>query len=182
MSKSMYGVVNGVYYFNNDRLDEINNRIYSRNESSMPLQPQFSVRPISTKYAYMHVVDGRKKPTVELNNYPQFSVNKVFNPGNKQAPWSGFASNIDSESSLRSQNFALQSCNKAKYIPDSNSDMFIVDINDGIVENQPFPGLFQEPNFNKFNPNTCNTGKDLWGNCTRQQIRLNECCNKSMLD
>jgi len=182
MSKSMYGVVNGVYYFNNDRLDEINNRIYSRNESSMPLQPQFSVRPISTKYAYMHVVDGRKKPTVELNNYPQFSVNKVFNPGNKQAPWSGFASNIDSESSLRSQNFALQSCNKAKYIPDSNSNMFIVDINDGIVENQPFPGLFQEPNFNKFNPNTCNTGKDLWGNCTRQQIRLNECCNKSMLD
>ena len=139
MSKSMYGVVNGVYYFNNDRLDEINNRIYSRNESSMPLQPQFSVRPISTKYAYMHVVDGRKKPTVELNNYPQFSVNKVFNPGNKQAPWSGFASNIDSESSLRSQNFALQSCNKAKYVPSSNSDMFIVDINDGIVENQPFP-------------------------------------------
>jgi hypothetical protein len=173
----MYGVVDGVYYCNIDRDEELNRRIVARNNSGGPLQPQFSLRPVSTKYAVLPVVDRRPKPNVTLESYPNYSVEDNFNPGDTQGPWSGFASNIDKESTLRNQFFALQKCEQSNYVPSTKSDMYEVKAV-GRQENQPFPGLFKEESFAPFNPNTCQVGSDLWGNNTRVQIRMSECCNK----
>ena len=46
----LYGVVNGLYQCNLDRASELSERMYERNIPSSTLQPQFSIRPVSTKY------------------------------------------------------------------------------------------------------------------------------------
>jgi len=174
----MYGVVNGVYYCNIARGEELNKRIAERNVPSAPLQPQFSNRPVSTKYAHLPVVDRRPKPTVEIERQPTYSVAKTFNPGSTQAPWSGFASNVNVESTLRNQFFALQKCEQSNYVPSSTSDMYQVTVDAGAPVQQPFPDLFQEQRFAQFDPNECGVGKDLWGNCTRQQLFNSNCCDE----
>ena len=106
-SGKMYGVVNGVYQCQQERTSELDDRIYDRLWPSAPLQPQYSTRPVSTKYALMPIVDQRVKPKVALGNYPIYNTTHVFNPGTAQAPWSGFSTNINTESRLRNQFFAL---------------------------------------------------------------------------
>ena len=170
MSDGLYGVVKGGYYCQMDHNEELNARLADRNIPSAPLQPQFSIRPVSTKYAMMPLFDRRPKPTVPIVAEPTYSVEKVFNPGSAQAPWSGFASNINEESSLRNQFFALQRCEQSQWVPSSRSDMYEVEVA-GRREVQPFPGLFAEEKFDAFDPNICKTGGELWGNHTRQQLK-----------
>ena len=122
----MYGVVNGVYYCNNDRVDELNARISERNIPSQKLQSQFDIRPVSSKYAMMPIFDRRATPTVPIERMPTYDLANTFNPGNAQAPWSGYATNIDDDSKLRNQFFALQKCDQAYYIPPTTSDMYKV--------------------------------------------------------
>ena len=151
--------------------NELNLRLCARNEPSRPLQPQFSLRPVSTKYALLPIVDTVIPSSVPLDTYPIYQPGQVFNPGNNMAPWSGFATNIDVESTLRSQFMALQRNEQSVYIPSSDSDMYQAEVS-GRQEKQPFPGLFQPTSFSSFNPNTCNVGKDIFHNPTREQ-RLN---------
>lgn len=166
----MYGLVNGVYFCNSDRVEELNNRISERNIPSQPLQAQFDIRPISSKYAIMPIYDRRAIPTVPIERRPIYNLATTFNPGNSQAPWSGYATNIDDDSRLRNQFFALQKCDQASYIPATNSDMYTVNVT-GQAVHQPFPDLFMKPNFQPFNPNTCGVGGNLFDNCIRQQIK-----------
>uniref|UniRef100_A0A6C0CNN3 Uncharacterized protein n=1 Tax=viral metagenome TaxID=1070528 RepID=A0A6C0CNN3_9ZZZZ len=177
MSEKMYGVVNGVYFCNTDRNAELDRRLMERNRPSAPLQPQFSQRPVSTKYALLPIVDRRAKASVPLEKYPNFSVQKVFNPGNGQSPWQGFATSIDAESVLRNQYFALQDCPQSKWMPSTNSDMYQVHAV-GRQEQQTFPLLFKEERFAPFNPNTCNLGKDMFNNFTQIQVKDSNCCDK----
>ena len=156
---------------NIDYDNELNVRLSVRNEHSRPLQPQFSLRPVSTKYALLPIIDMVVPSSVPLEVYPIYQPGKVFNPGNNVAPWSGFATNVDVESTLRSQFMALQRNEQSVYIPSSDSDMYQNDVS-GRQEKQPFPGLFQPTSFSSFNPNTCNVGKDIFHNPTREQ-RLN---------
>lgn len=164
----------GLYYCNIERDNELNTRLFNRNVPSAMLQPQFSMRPVSSKYATLPILDGFKPSTVQINRLPTYSVKQVFNPGSS-APWSGFSKNINTESTLRNQFFALQHCDQSKYIPSSTSDMFSVEVT-GRKETQPFPGLFDEKPFEKFNPNTCNVGGNLFNNSTREQLLSSECC------
>ena len=101
-----------------------NRRIYDRNVPSQMLQQYIDVRPVMTKYSYLPIVDPRKEIGVRMNQYPTFNPHTVFNPGNTQSPWSGFASNINIESELRNQIYALQKCSQAVYVPTSNSDLY----------------------------------------------------------
>jgi hypothetical protein len=174
----MYGLVNGVYYCNPTKDTELSQRIAERNVPSRQLQPAFSIRPVSTKYSILPIVDARPKPLVEIERQPVYNVSTVFNPGNAQAPWSGFASNIDTESSFRRQFFALQSCEQSEYVPSTNSDMYQVTAV-GRMEQQPFPGLFQEQKFQQFNPNSCDVGNDMFNNCTREQLLRSDCCKNA---
>lgn len=164
------GVVEGVYYTNLERNQQLNERISSRNIPSEPLQPFYSNRPVSTKYSMLSVIDQYKQANVPIMMAPTFNVGTVFNPGNSQAPWTGYTTNVDVETVLRNQTFALQKGDKAFYVPSTNSDLYKVEVY-GKPEVQPFPGLFNEQRLESFNPNTYNLGNDVFNNSTRQQLK-----------
>ena len=165
-STKIYGLPNKLYFCQNERQDELNDRISSRNIPSMPLEPSYYHVPVSTKYAYMPILDQRKPATVPLNNYPVFSPYNTFNPGNSMAPWAGFANNVNVESSLRSQFFALQHCEQSEYVPSSSSDLYNVYVPPNPVK-QPFPNLFKKEVFDHSNPNPHNLGNNFFNNNTR---------------
>ena len=171
-----YGVINGAYSNHHDRLGEINSRISERNIPSSMLRPSFNVRPISSKYATMPILETRPAATVPLQSYQQFSTEAVFNPGNAKAPWRGWAERVNVESSLRNQYFALQRSDRAVYVPNSDSDLYKVTIFARDVE-QPNPYLFDNgaTNFASMNPNPHNLGKLAFDNSTRFQLRTLDC-------
>jgi hypothetical protein len=158
---------------------ETNTRIYNRNIPSQTLQPYIDVRPVMTKYSYFPIVDPRKQTTVPLINTPTYNVHTVFNPGNSQSPWNGFASNINTESELRNQIFALQKCSQSVYVPSSKSDLYNYKFK---TEKQPNPHelLFEKDSFSSFNPNPNDNiiGVNMFNNSTRSQVRdlTNQSC------
>ena len=161
--------------------NSINERIYDRNIPSSLLQPYLSVRPVMTKYSLMPIVDPRKPIQTPMKQLPTYSPAKVFNPGNTQSPWSGFASSVNTESELRNQIFALQKCSNAVYVPNSTSDLYLERLPTNINLQQPFPGLFREELFSPFNPNPQSNvvGDELFNNNTRVQVRgLTNTCEK----
>jgi hypothetical protein len=172
----MYGVIDGVYFCNQQRANELNERISERNIPSHALEPAFSVRPVATKYTIMPIVDQIPKSDISLKNFPKYNLEKVFNPGNSQAPWSGFASQINTESTLRNQFFALQKCDQAKYIPSSNSSLYQTHMPPATTPSQ-HSELFNENNFKAFNPNPQIgvVGKNIFNNNTRVQVKNIEC-------
>ena len=177
MSNDMYGVVKGTYFCGMERTEELNDRISDRNIPSASLEPQFSMRPVSTKYSIMPIVNPSPSVSTPIKSEPVYNTANVFNPGTAQAPWSGFASQINEESKLRNQFFALQRCEQSEFVPSSNSDLYNSNVpvpNSASAETcvqQPFPDLFQEQTFGSFNPNTCSVGKNFFDNCTRQQLK-----------
>lgn len=164
----MFGVIKGCCRRDDHRVQDLNSRIAKRNIPSSALPPQYSIRPVSTKYATMPILDQRKTSSVPANNCQSFSVDSTFNPGNAQAPWTGFASHIHTESVLRNQFFALQHGDQGVYVPSSNSDLYKVEVSSRPM-NQPFPGLFETPQFEPFNPNVEDQAKQIFQNSTRTQ-------------
>jgi hypothetical protein len=156
--------------------EQTNTRIYDRNLPSQMLQPYLDVRPVMTKYSYFPIVDPRAQPTVPLNVQPTFNVNKTFNPGNTFSPWSGYAANVNVESELKNQIYALQKCSQSVYVPSSKSDLYEYKF-------QPKHGLglgsdahnllFETYKFCDFNPNPDPdiVGSSLFLNSTRSQIK-----------
>jgi hypothetical protein len=158
---------------------ETNVRIYDRNIPSQLLQPYVDFRPVMTKYSYLPIVDPRKQVDVPLVNAPIYNVHNVFNPGNTQSPWSGFATNINKESELRNQIYALQKCSQSVYVPKSNSDLYNYKFKTATKPN-PHELLFQNDKFDTFNPNPDDNmvGTGLFYNSTRSQVRdmTNQTC------
>jgi hypothetical protein len=153
---------------------ETNERIYVRNLASEPLQPYLDIRPAPTKYSFLPVIEPRKKPNIPLIQQPVYSSEKVFNPGNRQAPWSGYASNVNKESELRNQIYALQKCSQAVYVPNSNSDLYNFRFNnDSSMQNQTHSLLFKEEKFEQCttNPYPDIIGVNLFMNPTRVQLK-----------
>jgi hypothetical protein len=109
---------------------------------------------------------------VPLTVQPTFNPHKVFNPGNTTSPWSGFASNVNTESELRNQIYALQKCSQSVYVPSSKSDLY----NYGFTP-KPTPQshslLFEKDSFSQFNPNpdSKTVGSEMFFNSTRVQVR-----------
>ena len=180
----MFGVVNGVYLCNLDRTSQLSNRIAERNVPSSPLQPSFSIRPVSTKYALMPILDRRAPATVPIKQEAPYSVESVFNPGTAPAPWSGFADHINVESSLRRQFFALQKCEQSEYVPSTASDMYTVNVQSSKPIEQPFPGLFRQDLAVQPNVRTSHTGpskdQSVFENHTRQQRMNGQCIYNSL--
>lgn len=157
----------------NSRTEELNNRISTRNVPSGALQAQFGIRPVSTKYATMPLADQRVFANVPIQQQPIYNIANTFNPGTGQAPWAGFAENINDESRLRNQFFALQhGAGQAYYIPAKSSDMYVANVPRTAQQLiQPFPDLFVKPTFEQFNPCLKTLGTNLFENCTRQQLK-----------
>ena len=132
--------------------NQTNTRIYERNIPQKPLQPYLDVRPVMTKYSYLPIVDPRKELHTKFIQLPTYNSEQNFNPGNTQSPWSGFASNINKESELRNQIFALQKCSQSVYVPSANSDLYDYGFTPLSVP-QTHALLFKQEKFNDCNPN-----------------------------
>ena len=152
---------------------EMSNDIRKRNIPSMSLQPQFSLRPVSTKYAHFPIVDTQISNENPIYKKP-YNVGLIFNPGDRMAPFSGFVENVDVESVLRNQIFALQKNDQAVYVPSSKSDLYMKDQFKPNT-NQKHNLLTPLNNFNKINPNNLNLGGNLFYNHTRQDLKNVKC-------
>jgi len=152
--------------------DATNSRIYNRNIPTQMLQPYLDVRPVMTKYSHFPIVDPRKELSVPLKQQPTYNVHNVFNPGNNMAPWSGFASNVNVESELRNQIYALQKCSQSVYVPNSNSDLYNYKFKT-INNPNPHELLFASESFGQFNPNPNSEkiGNSIFLNSTRTQVK-----------
>lgn len=138
---------------NSKMQEQTNKRIYDRNIPSQVLQPYLDVRPVMTKYSYLPIVDPRKQVDTKLIQAPTFNVHTIFNPGNTQSPWSGFATNVNTESVLRNQIYALQKCSQSVYVPNTKSDLYTYNFKTPTKAN-PHDLLFNSNNqFQQFNPN-----------------------------
>jgi hypothetical protein len=159
--------------------EETNSRIYNRNLPSQMLQPYLDARPVSTKYSLLPVLDPRTRPTVPLKPITTFNVNQIFNPGNTTSPWSGFSSNINVESDLRNQFYALQKCSQAVYVPQSISDLYVNPVIKSSAVPEPFPGLIQRESF-PINPRSeplQHIDHNMFLNSSR--VMYNDICNNN---
>ena len=163
--------------YNNPTASEINNetneRISDRNVPSSMLQPYFSLRATPTKYTKMMDSISPVSNNVPLQNVPIYSASQTFYPTNTNAPWSGFAKNVDVESDMRNQFYALQSCPQATYVPASGSDLYTLQsfTHKPTPNVQSHPMLFSQPEFNTFNPNIGNTSNEKFNNHPRQDMK-----------
>jgi hypothetical protein len=168
----MYGLVKGVLLCQQNRTQDLNERIYSRNIPSNAVQMQYGPRAVSTKFVRLPVFDKHQESETRCHEQSIYNTETMFTPGNS-LPFNGYQSNVDIETKLRNAIFPLQGCPQARYIPSSNSDMFnsqYLSQGNKIVP-MTNPLLFKEEQFNKFDPNTCDLGYKLFNNHTRVQIR-----------
>ena len=122
-----------------DRIEELNQRLASRNVASAPPMVLFSPRPTPTKYVKMPVVNDPMPSRVKME---QRASNVAFLPTDAKGP--GALDWVDVESSLKNIGFALQRNDRAVYVPSSRSDLY----NDPSTEasqkvRQPHPHLFK---------------------------------------
>lgn len=173
-NSSIYGIPNGILYGQFERTDELNGRIYDRFFPDQPLQANFDPRPVPTKYALFPIIDRRAIPNEKITVQNNYNIEQNFNPGNARAPPQGFLSNIDIETNLRNQNFALQhGADQGVYVPSSNSDLYKTTVVSK-PSIQPHPDLFSKPQLvgrAYTNVEDTGIGKDTFFNHTRTQLR-----------
>jgi hypothetical protein len=170
----IYGLPTHLYYGQNARVDELNNRIGTRQFPDAPLEPNYDPRPIPTKYSYFPIVNRRTPSHEPIIQHRAFHTANNFTPSTRASPFSGYASNLDVENSLRNQNFAHQPRGIMNhYIPSSDSDLYKVTVISR-PSDQPHPGLFSQKSFNgDIHPNLADNqiGKEQFFNHTRTQLR-----------
>jgi hypothetical protein len=105
---------------NFDYDNELNKRLETRNIPSESLQPLYDFRPLSTKYTIFHTADKSSRTDHVQYNYNPY---EIFNPGDR-APIDYYMKNVDVESTLRSQFFALQNGPQSVYVPELNSQLY----------------------------------------------------------
>lgn len=154
------------------RQNTIYKRTYQRNIPSHQLQPYLDSRPITTKFSTLPILDSRNFSSVPVIQHPTFNNNNIYHSGIDSGPWSGFASNVNDESVLRNQIFALQNNNQYVFIPSSSSSLYNVKWQNEKSENSDlFPNINKKEQFNAFSPNQNDNiiGYSLFNNHTRQQ-------------
>jgi hypothetical protein len=157
------------------RDQELNKRIFERNIPSHTIEPVFSVNPVATRYTKMHIMDNNENNLETPIAYKnQYQTSTTFYPGDRKPNWNGFVTNVDKESQLRNQFFALQKCDQAYYIPETKSDLYVnhniptgKKHENSIDEKEPL--VFQQQRFENFNPNIFSVGNLLFNNSTRVQ-------------
>lgn len=170
----IYGIPEGISYGQNERVDELNDRLYSRKYPDIPLAPNFDPRPISTKYSLFPIINRRKESNVPIQMSINHEVEINFNPGTRNAPQVGYTNNIDIETILRNQTVALQhGAEQGYYIPSSKSELYNVNVISK-PSIQPHPELFNKQEYKTFIPKNLEEkkiGYERFHNETRTQLR-----------
>jgi hypothetical protein len=166
-------------------VDEINGRLLARNLATGNVDVLIDARPTQTKFT--RPLDNII-PTGPCNSrIMQYNTNtaNTFNPGDRKGSWSGFTSNVNTESILRNQIYALQKFPQSQYAPNSTSDLYNSTIHSdntqGIFPNlfdanlvQPTQPLSKDKTVEApFEPTPVNLGNKLFNNHTRQQLKDN---------
>ena len=163
----------GIIYGQHARLDELNTRLFDRVlPTGGELQPNFDPRPVSTKYAHFPTLAGHVPATVSIRQMPEYSTESTFAPMTTRGPVDGFFANVDTESLLRSQFFALQhGAGQDTYIPSSQSDLYVTTAI-GRQETQPYEGLFKKESYiGSSTAHLGGIGQNAFTNHTRSQMR-----------
>jgi len=140
----LHGVHRGLYAGQFDRVDELNSRVSERHFPDRGLQPNFSMRPVPTKYSLFPVIERRAPVSVPITEMSKHNLSNNFSPANRLGPVSTYLANIDTETILRNQTTALQhGAEQSIYVPSSQSSLYNVSVA-GRTETQTHPGLFEE--------------------------------------
>jgi hypothetical protein len=166
-NNKIYGLEPGFKTGQNDRVDELNDRILARISCDVPLKPNLNVRAQSTKYSYFHIIDESKPAKIKSQPFIDHSAH--FCPIQGRGPVSGF--NVGAETDLIRPAVSFNDI----YIPSSTSDLYNVSLpNPSREDVQPFLGLFDHFRMNHIstvrneNPKI---GNELFLNHTRTQLR-----------
>jgi len=168
--------------------NQINKELFNRNIPSENIQLMCDFRPKTSKYTYMPIIENCNKKNEKENAhiYKTFHLENIFFPGNRTPPYSGFAQNINTETQLRNQIYAIQNCEKTYYIPSTKSDLYTLNnYKYSTFNEQKYKefmndkdyyfksDLFNNYYFSNFspNPNSNKIGYCLFNNHTRQQIK-----------
>jgi hypothetical protein len=171
-----HGRVPGVFYGQDDRVEELNKRLVSRQYPDKPLPPNYDPRPVPTKYSRFPIID-RKAPIKErLHNYDL--DDSSFYPTSTNGPPNTFLKNVDTETFLRNQTVALQhGASMGVYVPSSQSDLYKASVPaSSLPMIQPHPQLFErnnsfsQPSGSYVLENQA-VGRDVFTNYTRTQLR-----------
>ena len=151
----------------------INNSIANRNFPSNNLGMNFSFRPVNTKYTLMPTYNHHIESSVPINKNALYDLGNTFYPGTRKPHFCGFATNVDKESTLRNQFFALQKADQVAYLPNSSSDLYENNITFATHNaNLDANLLFKQESFNDFNPNISSSiGNEIFYNSTRVQLK-----------
>ena len=129
-NKPFYGVVDGIYYNQQDIRNEMNDSIFSRGVPQTPsLKPYFEKRSVATKYEYFPAMFGKTKQQSDIHEAMHENPTSMYPPPSggvyHTAPHA-----INTESMLRNQYFAYQrGADQSVYIPSSKSDLYVVNVN-----------------------------------------------------
>ena len=171
----------GIHYGQFDRLESINQAMYDRNvpQGNAGLRPNLETRSVPTKNILFSAVQAHRTSSVPLDRFPPYNPHneQVYAPIQAKGPTDYFLANVDAESTLRNQYFALQhGADAGVYVPSSTSDLYRVQVpNHSHPDAQPFPSLFNNGGYNTTtNPyidDSPHIGKDTFHNCTQTQLR-----------
>ena len=149
-------------------VEEINSRIFRRNIPSSNNLKQYPITALSfrgtqTKYQTLETSMAQNSKNSIIDSSLLFSK-----------PVQAF--DVNDESYLRNQFFALQSCPQAYCIPDSTSELYNYSVEKNIKPDNvsaQYPHLFREESFGYFNPNphSSTVGFSVFNNHTRNQIK-----------
>ena len=147
--------------------NELNQRLNTRYFPSQTLKPNFDPRPVQTKYTLFQTLEEQPNANVSLNKYNNYTTKDVFYPGNSKAPVDFALDNVDVESLLRNQYFALQKNDRAYYIP--NVDSILYEHHSHLAD-KPKKEEFKKVNF-KVNVDKCNLAPNNFNNSTRYNLK-----------
>lgn len=178
-TESLYGVHHGLIAGQFDRVDELNARMSDRHFPTRELQPNFSPRPVPTKYSLFPVIERRAPANESIREIPKHSVYNNFSPATHLGPATTYLANIDTETILRNQTTALQrGADQSVYVPSSTSSLYKT-IAVGREETQTHPRLFETAEYHT-TPSALGerVGNAQLYNHTRTQLRnLNSVSN-----
>ena len=162
--------IQDVYICQQERTDELNDRIMSRNYATQQMTPKYFSRPVSNRRVIFPKVDKRKDMSVVKGIFKEYDMSKAFHPG-VGGPYNAYSDNIDKESSLFNRFQPLQRCPKTNFIPNSFSDLYMQMGPRPVDQKEQFSLLQENIQFDKFNPNGCGLSQDTFDNHTRQQLK-----------
>ena len=170
------GIPEGIYYGQNDRVDELNDRMAQRQFSDMPMKPNYDPRPVPTKYSLFPVIERVKEVKEPKKFYMDHSVEINFAPSTTRSHCNGYFKNVDNEHKLRNQHCIIQKYETSRpHIPTLSSELYNVTLpryNELLLPKEHMhPLLFENYKFERKGRFSDSIGRDRFNNHTRQQLR-----------